>query len=107
MGWRDTDGADYNENYLSDKTFLKKQIGKYDETDARNEKKQSSDFAVLLEIWRQKTQRSDRDGETDKNILDAFVRQNWNAEQRKKRNDKRHRQTMRGAEPRNRRACFV
>lgn len=103
----DTYRADQNKNHLTEKIAFKKQIGKSDKTNAGNKKKQSSDFAVLFEITGQKARQSHGDGKTDKNIFDAFVRQKRDAEQRQKGNYKRHRQTVNGASPGNRRARFV
>lgn len=86
MRRRNARRPDKNENCLSEKIVFKKQIGEKDKANARNEKKQSSDFTVLFEISGQKARQSDGDGKTDKNIFDAFARQKRNAEQRKKRN---------------------
>lgn len=107
MRGRDADGADQDEKNFHRKIFLKKNIRKNDENDSCHKEKQSSNFAVHFEISRQQTDRSDGDGSGDENVFHAFARQKRYAEQRQKRNDKRHCQTMNRAHPRNRRACFI
>ena len=73
----------------------------------RNEKKQRSDFAMLFEIGGQKTEQGDDNRDADDYIFDSFVRQKRDAEKRQKGNYKRHPQAMDGAQPGNRRTCFI